>query len=586
MVRFEKTPLFNSHNSEIRTFDFEAENWTKLRMAGLYNGICYNQIYLEKNESQEDLVNYVISHMETQGGIWYAHYGGKYDLIFLISRLYERFNKTHILDIIYINGKILSFKVKDKRKTLFEIRDSSGLINSSLDSACKSFNIKTKKLAEIDRKNLFSKYDYETLTKYLMHDCISLFEVLEEFKKSLEIKTLKLTIASTALAKFKEIEGKTFTKKYNLSYDRRDEFIRLGYSGGRCEIFKRYGKGLYYYDVKSMYPSVMYDNYFPSGKLIKTNRYMENYLGIYKIKFSVADTHIPLLWVKQNKKLYFPQGEKVIGWYYSPEIEQAYKSGYNIEILEGYYWENKIKIFKSYIEKYYTIKENSKDAKKATAKLLLNSLYGKFGQKETRQKFSFNKPSLQQLTLTPYVCDRLNNVELFRCDETNKADYILPQLAGFTTSYARVKLYNYMQKIGFSHIYYSDTDSIVSDVTTDTGHNLGDLELKDKLKEGVFLLPKIYSVINSEGENYIRAKGFRIYDMNIDHEKMYNCLDFQYFKKYFTQEKERVANFLEYFTRLDLNHFGETLIDKKSIKSEYSKRIICEDGVNTTPLVF
>ena len=118
---------------------------------------------------------------------------------------------------------------------------------------------------------------------------------------------------------------------------------------------------------------------------------------------------------------------------------------------------------------YDSIKKNP--GLKATAKLMLNSFWGKFGQRE-------NLPQVEQCT-TPQELyniteDNTNVVQELRfCSEEvlevvykNKEEAVVPSnktnvfIAAFTTCHARLKLYSHLEKLGNQVLYY-DTDSVI-----------------------------------------------------------------------------------------------------------------------------
>nr|YP_007476156.1 hypothetical protein H891_mgp30 [Nuclearia simplex]AGE93657.1 hypothetical protein [Nuclearia simplex] len=97
-----------------------------------------------------------------------------------------------------------------------------------------------------------------------------------------------------------------------------------------------------------------------------------------------------MLTLKFDDKLISPLGTWE-GWYYSEELYAAMNHGYNIEVTEGYCFE-KTKPFDKFVNKFYKIKKNSKDlVKKNIAKLLLNSLYGRFGMNSEMSTFKILK---------------------------------------------------------------------------------------------------------------------------------------------------------------------------------------------------
>ena len=128
---------------------------------------------------------------------------------------------------------------------------------------------------------------------------------------------------------------------------------------------------------------------------------------------------------------------------------------------------------------------------KATAKLMLNSFWGKFGQRE-------NLPQTEQCTspqeLYNITEDDTKQVQEIRfCTEDvievifkNKEEAIVPSnktnvfVAAFTTCHARLKLYSYLERLDQQVLYY-DTDSVIyrwkeglPKITT--GNYLGDMK--------------------------------------------------------------------------------------------------------------
>ena len=71
------------------------------------------------------------------------------------------------------------------------------------------------------------------------------------------------------------------------------------------------------------------------------------------------------------------------GWLFSEEMENAIKNGYEIEIIRGYEFDPKV-IFDEYIKVLYQLRLSYPKGHPMNliAKLLMNSLYGKFAQKK------------------------------------------------------------------------------------------------------------------------------------------------------------------------------------------------------------
>ena len=66
--------------------------------------------------------------------------------------------------------------------------------------------------------------------------------------------------------------------------------------------------------------------------------------------------------------------------YFSEELKNAEKFGYKVFVKKGYLFD-KYNIFEEFISELYKIKESHKkeDPWYAISKLLMNSLYGRFG---------------------------------------------------------------------------------------------------------------------------------------------------------------------------------------------------------------
>jgi hypothetical protein len=87
---------------------------------------------------------------------------------------------------------------------------------------------------------------------------------------------------------------------------------------------------------------------------------------------------------KSGIRSLFPTGNWE-GMYFSEELYNAQKYGYEFEILWGYTFEKGF-VFKDYINDLYNLrlKYPKSDPMNLVCKLLLNSLYGRFGRKRGR----------------------------------------------------------------------------------------------------------------------------------------------------------------------------------------------------------
>ena len=150
------------------------------------------------------------------------------------------------------------------------------------------------------------------------------------------------------------------------------------------------------YDVNSLYPSRMRDYSMPVGnttyfegniRLIDKSAFGFFYCEIIapdEIKHPILQTHVK---TKNGIRTIAPIGiwEDML---FSPEMDNAKNYGYIFEIMKGYKFEKGI-IFKNYIDFLYSLRSQYSRTHPLNliAKILLNSLYGRFGMNEITMKY-------------------------------------------------------------------------------------------------------------------------------------------------------------------------------------------------------
>ena len=564
----------------ISVFDIETIRWTEPYACGFYNGKHFD-LFKGKNCIKEFIKFFLTK--RHRNSICFAHNGGKFDFSFILQEICsdENLRKNYLIEPMRAGSRIIQIKIS-KPNCCWILRDSYAILGFSLKKLTENFDVENKKgdfeHSKIHWRN-WKQLESEWLP-YLMSDCKGLHQVVIKFEQYINKKfstslRRNMTIAQLSLDAFR-IGGLDITIP---QYESREDKIRKSYYGGRTEIFKMYGENLNYYDVNSLYPTVMEKEQFPVGIPMHSGIMTTDDFGVAYAKVECpAYLDIPLLPYRTKKgKLIFPTG-KFEGWYCTPELKKAKQLGYKIEIMEGYIFQKR-NIFKKHINKLYEIKKASKSGSVdyITSKLLMNSLYGKFGQRRTqRQIVMFPKDCIG---LTPMDHEGLSGI--FYREIESKATHILPAIASFVTSYARVNLYEYIEKaqaLG-GNIYYCDTDSIVTDVVMQTGVELGNIkdEMPDGIDEGIFLLPKMYAIKQKNG-SMIKCKGFPrdIFDYNI----FKIALETNDYSA-FSFEKQKIGSPFESMRRNKT--FVSMLKFSRRVLSKYDKREVVE-GFNTIPV--
>jgi hypothetical protein len=197
-------------------------------------------------------------------------------------------------------------------------------------------------------------------------------------------------------------------------------------------------------------------------------------------------------------------------------MDNAVKFGYSFEILKGYTFERN-KIFKDYIERLYSLRTlyPSGHPLNLIAKILLNSLYGRFGMNQINLRYEivstkeFSKISedkiLDYIIIEDYV------LVGFAIDANEDGDNISIGIAAAITAYSRIHMTQFKNNPSI-RLFYTDTDSIYTDSDLDDSlidsKALGKLKLEEICEEAVFLGPKIYCLKTAKGLK-IKVKGLK-----------------------------------------------------------------------------
>lgn len=437
------------------------------------------------------------------------------------------------------------------------------------------------------RKDFIEWYNKQTGYLYNfkkeLHDyCVSDVDIL---KRSMEIyinEGIALnginpidssTIASYAMKVYRT----NYLKENTIAVLKKEEydFCKRGFFGGRTEVFQMHkkfnkyevanGKYIDYADIQSLYPSVQYYDNLPCGKPIWVEdvevdkQYLENHFGYYEVDIECPkNIHIPLLPEKKDMKLIFDLVNKEKSVYTSIELLRAIEIGYKIKkVYKVLYFDKTDDLFKGYvrnflkikaecsgydgddideyIQRYYDacgvllekdkIKKNK--GKKLLAKILLNSLWGKFGQKDNMptteyitdpskwfRKLRDNNDGKITLKNETLIDENTLYIEYISNETTNSSlNTTNVALAGFVTSQARLRLYKELYKLD-ERVIYCDTDSIVY-IHDDKKYNIPisdvlggwELETKSPIIEFAGFAPKSYAYRCADGAIDVKCKG-------------------------------------------------------------------------------
>lgn len=429
---------------------------------------------------------------------------------------------TLISDVNQIYSIEIFFEIKGKRTNKVTIYDSLKILNFSVEQIAKDFDLPIRKLElDYDTYREVGHVLTEHEIDYIRNDVEIMARALDYMFKT-DLK--KMTIGGDALFDYKKMIS-SFTHYFPVLPYEIDKDIRQAYRGGFTYLNDCYkgatlGAG-WVLDVNSLYPSVMYNEILPFGEpLFFDGEYEEDklyplYVQTISASFKIKKDHIPTIQLKNNANFipteYVTSSEGDIVTLTLTNVDlKLFKDHYDIEYIHyhnGWKFKGIRGLFKDYIDKWTTVKIESKKqnnlAMYRISKLMLNSLYGKFGlNPDIRSKY----PELDDKGIVTYK---------FYERETREPIYI--PIAAFITSYARNKTIRTSQAIkeysiknyGNDYYIYSDTDSIHT-LFTDTeilkqfvdidDYRLGAWKLESQFIKGKYLRAKSYIELSPDGK--------------------------------------------------------------------------------------
>lgn len=349
------------------------------------------------------------------------------------------------------------------------------------------------------------------------------------------------------LPSFHKVPGEQFIG--SLAVPAAAEAEEKAFHGGRADVFwtgRVPGDAvLRKYDVNSMYPSCML-GHMPVQLLgPASNAELINALDVYgggdggaKLFLADVSVKIPrtgLGWLGwegvklQKRGLVFPSG-RFRCWAWQPMLDIAHKMGW-IKQCHNVLSYRARSIFKAYVEDVYAMRKEAKAAGDAPRSLLLkyllNSLYGKFGQRNfgswervTDQRELDWQTMHRQAMDTPDVCRWQEYPYGVMDSDTGLKDYLeteegiygyepaedgmgpnsIASVAGYITAKARSVLWWAMASLKEDghNIFMCDTDALITDGVMPAamvGSELGQWELEEEsaAADVEFMAPKHYT---------------------------------------------------------------------------------------------
>jgi hypothetical protein len=459
----------------------------------------------------DQAMRYLLSH-RFRGHYIYAHNGGNFDHLHVLPWLRAR-TAEFAVKVIPVQSSIQVLSVTSRKdKHTWKFLDSFRLLPMSLDQASKTFGFAGKLVHDLRLDEDDPKWEV-----YLRRDCEALYEALQQFQSLLTDELggeMGITAPSSAMKLYRRRymgHGQTpaiipqhrhfkeCAKRGEACDGCLHQWIRRGYYGGRVEVFRPKGEGVSYYDINSSYPRAMLEDmpggevrhFGPTTGIDAFYKFQQSAIGFVECEVEIPDScYLPPLPYRcpDTGKLLFPVGRFTGVWSWSELqlLSDALVVGTICNVKRSVWYEKK-NLFFDFVKELYAYRDKTGPAYDEglglVSKLMMNSLYGKFGMCEDRREIVVLGPGElpPEGATFPRLEDGEDNLSSKVCYVEKRVcpPYIIPQISAQITSLARVRLWHFMANVLRSggKLYYCDTDSLITDLSDLTcSSDLGELK--------------------------------------------------------------------------------------------------------------
>ncbi|XP_041919959.1 uncharacterized protein LOC121684091 isoform X2 [Alosa sapidissima] len=234
-------------------------------------------------------------------------------------------------------------------------------------------------------------------------------------------------------------------------------------------------------------------------------------------------------------------------------------------------------------------------AKRSLCKLALNSLWGKFAQRanpsnstlisEPKQFIDYVFSPKYDVSNLMFLNDDVALVQWkYKDDSSSRNTNENIFIAAFTTAYARLELYDVMDKLQERALYH-DTDSVIfvsgpKDWVPETGDFLG--QLTNELSQGDHIVeyvsggPKLYGYRTVQNKICMKVKGITLNHTNQQSVSLKSLTDLV--ENYVDKNPSEIPTTANQITRVKKGFHLKNKVVNKQLRVVYNKRVLCENG--------
>lgn len=429
-------------------------------------------------------------------GRWlFAHAGGSYDVAFLLAWIVD--NTTWRGEVCLANSVAIAVTVHIGGRK-YHFGDSFALLKGKLARIGEIIG-----LPKLDMGSALagSRADLE---RYNERDCEIVWRAMGRLERDLEGLggALRPTLPSCGIAllrsRFLQEELRT-SASINAT-------ARLAYYSSRVEPFRATCGRARYVDLNSSFPASAVEGPLPGELSRCSSRWDGSELALVECTVHVPTSEpLPPLPLRHEGSVYHPVGSWS-GWYSGTDLQWLEECGGKIERVRRAMHFEPWEAFSNMMRELYSYRMARRaagdDVGDYTAKILLNGSYGKLAESPIKER-ALIRPE----KLSPQAWRIAHGV--WGEEETVKLEHEHVMAAVTIVARSRRALGRALRGEGVEHVYYCDTDSIVTDgpCAMTIGDGLGQWKLEAEIEEGRFAAPKLYA-INVESKWKVRGKGF------------------------------------------------------------------------------
>lgn len=341
------------------TFDIECTDWNQFILGATYDG-KKGKIFYDGDQ--------MIDEMRRQGGVWFSHAGGVYDMLFVLDRALQR--------EIPCQSDRSQHRVTRVVMGNLTLRDSWAIWPAPLDDLCGAIRAPVPKLpykCKCGRScggycqiTIKSALGDPKLEKYCLADTRRLYDALQHLARWCARNQIALrgTLGQTAWKSAQEFLGiENSTMPWHLW-----RLIRQADKGGRGAIVRPFstpGEVGAHHDICSAYPAQLARAELPVGACRELGgndaerAFHYKRPGIYSVSVSVPEMFLPPLPWSKLGQLCFPTGDFSGSWPL-PELLFAMERGVEVTaVRSAVVWEAQVPVFSELVGRWYEIRRKT-----------------------------------------------------------------------------------------------------------------------------------------------------------------------------------------------------------------------------------